>query len=402
MELITTQEALQIIQQHKIEPASKPLSLQEAYGKVLNEDIRADRDFPPFDRVTMDGIAINYSSFEKGQRSFPIEKTIAAGMPKSKLDDSSKCVQIMTGAIMPEGVDTVIRYEDISIEGDQATVNEEAIKSKQNVHFKGIDKKVGDVILTKGKLLGAPEMNIAAAVGKEQLEVLIPPKAMIITTGDELVGIDETPQAHQIRRSGNYGVRALMENWGIETEMTHLDDDKELMKSELESILQDYQMVVLTGGVSKGKFDFLPEVMEELGVQKLFHKVAQRPGKPFWFGKTGSDSLVFALPGNPVSSFMCAAVYIRTWIAASLNQKPRKTFAILQEDVPFPKPLTYFIECRTMFSENGVMMAYPSLGNGSGDFANMVDADGFLVLPAGEGPFLKRNVYEFISYRNHL
>ena len=400
MDFISYQEALQIIGDNKCQPTSTKVDLQKAIGKVLNEDIYADRDFPPFDRVTMDGIAINYSAFESGQRIFSIEKTIAAGMSKSALEDGAKCVQIMTGAIMPDGVDTVIRYEDITIVDEVTTINEEAIRAKQNVHFKGIDKKQGDIILSKGKLLGAPEMNIAAAVGKDELEVLIPPKAMIITTGDELVAIHEKPEAHQIRRSGNYGVRALIENWGAETEMLHLPDDKKLMIDALSAVIKNYQMVVLTGGVSKGKFDYLPEVMEDLGVKKHFHKVKQRPGKPFWFGTAKNGTTVFALPGNPVSSFMCAAVYIRHWLCESLSLNTKTQHVVLKEGVSFPKPFTYFMECITSFNEQGQLEALPSRGNGSGDFANMVDADGFIVLPAEMDRFEKGQVYPFISYRN--
>ena len=389
MDFISYQDALQVIGNNKCKPHSAKIDLQHAHGKVLNEDIYADRDFPPFDRVAMDGIAIKFSSFESGQRIFSIERTIAAGMPKTTLEDESKCVQIMTGAIMPEGVDTVIRYEDITIAHEVVTISEEAIKPKQNIHFKGVDKKQGDVILSKGKLLGAPEMNIAAAVGKNKLEVLIPPKAMIITTGDELVGIHEKPEAHQIRRSGNYGVRALIENWGVETEMLHLSDDKKFMADALSVVIKNYQLVILTGGVSKGKFDYLPEVLEDLGVKKHFHKVKQRPGKPFWFGKAENGTTVFALPGNPVSSFMCAAVYIRHWLSESLNIQNRQSFAVLTEHVNFPKPFTYFMECQTAFNNNGQLEAIPSRGNGSGDFANMVDADGFIVLPAQLDTFEK-------------
>ncbi len=402
MEFISSQEALDIIADHKIQLGSKKVNLQEAYGKVLNEDIYADRDFPPFDRVTMDGIAIRFSTYENGQRTFAIEKTIAAGMPKSMLDDSHKCVQIMTGAIMPDGADTVIRYEDITIEENTARVNTDSLKPQQNVHFKGIDRNAGDVVLYKGTLLGAPEMNIAAAVGKDELNVLTPPKAMIVTTGDELVAIHETPKEHQIRRSGNYGIRALVENWGIQTEMLHLDDDKKLMSDALSAVLKNYDLVLLTGGVSKGKFDYLPDVLEELGVEKHFHKVKQRPGKPFWFGQAPNGSVVFALPGNPVSSFMCTAVYVRAWLAKSLDLKTNNMFARLTEDVSFPRPLTYFMECSASFSDDGIVLATPSLGNGSGDFANMVSANGFIVLPPEKDIFKAGEVYPFISYRNHF
>jgi molybdopterin molybdotransferase len=368
-------------------------------GSILKEDLVADRPFPPFDRVTMDGIAIDFKAFEQGQTVFDIEHTIPAGTAQYSLKNKACCVQIMTGAMMPVGADTVIRYEDISIKENKATINITELRRKQNVHFRGIDKKQGDLIVKKGVQLGAPEMNIAAAIGKAQLQVLCPPKAMIITTGDELVPINEIPEPHQIRRSGNYGVQALLNQLGIKTEMHHLNDDKALIKKELKSIIETYSCIVLSGGVSKGKFDYLPEVLEELGVKKHFHKVNQRPGKPFWFGTATNGTTIFALPGNPVSSFMCAAVYIRAWVNASLNLPQRNMKVKLGSDVNFMPPLTYFLECAVVYNDQAELMAYPSIGHGSGDFANLVDADGFVVLPEDQNTFKKGEVFDFIPFR---
>ena len=148
----------------------------------------------------MDGIAINFDAFEKGQRAFDVLETIGAGVPQKTISEADKCVQIMTGAIMPNGLDTIIRYEDITIENGVATINEEAIERQQNIHFKGEDRKQGEVVLEKGKELGPTELIVAAAVGKSALKVYKMPKAAIITTGDELVDIDDQPEAHQIRR----------------------------------------------------------------------------------------------------------------------------------------------------------------------------------------------------------
>ncbi|MFT6827478.1 MAG: molybdopterin molybdotransferase [Roseivirga sp.] len=402
MEFIPYLEALSIVKNHPFKPIQSEKELKDCLGLILNEDLVADRPFPPFDRVTMDGIAIDYKAFEQGRRTFEIEKTIPAGTAQYALQNNQYCVQIMTGAIMPMGVDTVIRYEDITIDGTNATINIETIKLQQNVHFEGMDKLKGDIIVKKGIRLGAPEMNIAAAIGKSKLSVLSPPKTIIITTGDELVPIDDIPEPHQIRRSGNYGIQAILNQLGIETSMHHLNDDKALIKKELNTFIETYNCIVLTGGVSKGKFDFLPEVLEELGVKKHFHKVNQRPGKPFWFGTAPNGTTIFALPGNPVSSFMCASVYLREWVNTSLKQSETAIKVKLDQDVNFPAALTYFLECSTAFNENAELMAHPFIGHGSGDFANLVAADGFIVLPADKTTFKKGEVFDFVPYRSQF
>lgn len=400
--MISYKEALDIIAKHPFSPKSGQLALNEINGHVLNEDILADRDFPPFDRVTMDGIAINHAAYAKGQRGFAIEKTIGAGMPQSSLEDAVKCVQIMTGAMLPLNADTIIRYEDITIVDDVATINVDSVKHTQNVHFKGEDKKQGDKVLAKGTVLGAPEMIIAASVGRPTLEVLLPPKAAIITTGDELVGIEESPLDHQIRRSSNYGVQDLLKQWNIDAKQHHLVDNKELMVRELSSIIATVDLLVLTGGVSRGKFDFLPDVLEELGVVKHFHKVKQRPGKPFWFGTAPNGTTVFALPGNPVSTFACANVYIKHWLSLSLGLKQYPIYVKLTQDVEFQPPLTYFLECKAAFNTSAELEATPYRGHGSGDFANMSEANGFIILPDDKSSFMKGEVYPYVQYRKTL
>lgn len=397
--MITYQEAIDIITKHTFKVETETVSLNDTDGRVLAEDVIADRDLPPYDRVTMDGISISFDAFDKGQRSFCIEKTIGAGMPKARLEDATQCVQIMTGAIMPDGADTVIRYEDINIEDNVATIRED-VKHKQNIHFKGQDKRQGEIVLSKGITLGATEAIVAAAVGRSSLEVIKLPKAAIITTGDELVNIDEMPLDHQVRRSSNYGAQNVLKQWGIDSKQYHLRDDKALMIEEISRILDQYELVVITGGVSRGKFDYLPEVLDELGVTKHFHKVKQRPGKPFWFGTAANGSTVFALPGNPVSSFVCANAYIRPWLKASQNLPYKLPAVRLMNDVTFKPDLTYFLECSIAVSDKGVIEAQTFKGNGSGDFANMTQADGFVVLPQGKTDFKAGEVYPYIAYRS--
>jgi molybdopterin molybdotransferase len=400
--MINYHEALDILKSHPYPLKVETVGILEADGRVLAEDIIADRNLPPYDRVTMDGIAINFDAFEKGQRQFEVLETIGAGVPQQTIEEVDKCVQIMTGAIMPKGLDTIIRYEDIHIDNGVATINEETIERQQNIHFKGEDRKQGEIVLEKGKALGPTELIVAAAVGKSELAVYQLPKAAIITTGDELVDINDEPAAHQIRRSSNYGVHALLNEWGITVKQFHLKDNKGQLSNELSSIIETYDLLVITGGVSRGKFDFLPEVLDELGVKKHFHKIKQRPGKPFWFGTSPNGATIFALPGNPVSSFVCANAYLKYWLKSSLGQNADLGFVKLANDVTFMPELTYFLECKVHTTSSGERLATTIKGNGSGDFDNMTLADGFVVLPEEKNEFFAGEVYPYIPYRNSI
>ena len=396
---IPYEQALSILTEHKSDfpIVSKPL--EECVGAYLAEDLLSDRDFPPFDRVTMDGIAIPYTAFEKGQRKFKIEAVAPAGIPQKKLKDTSNCIEVMTGAIMPKGVDTVIRYEDLLIENGIAMINLDDLNRKQNIHFKGIDIAKNTRIVEKGKQLSSAEINIAAAVGKAELKVVQLPKAIIISTGDELVPVSETPELHQIRRSNIYGIKNTLTEWGLEADLEHLPDDKEKMLSIISQLLKEYELLIFTGGVSKGKFDYLPEVLEKLNVKKHFHKIQQRPGKPFWFGTNSTGRKIFALPGNPVSAFVCVYVYLQYWLKESLDLESETLYTELKKDVEFNPDLVYFLEAKLESRADGTLIADPIKGNGSGDFANLVKTDGFLILPQNKSQFFANEVYPFVPYR---
>ena len=177
---------------------------------------------------------------------------------------------------------------------------------------------------------------------------------------------------------------------GIKANLFHLTDDKALIFSKLQEILLNHDILLLSGGVSAGKKDFLPEILTNLGIKKLFHKVAQKPGKPFWFGKSEEGKTVFALPGNPVSTFLCFCKYF-------LTQKEEQV--ILDKDVFFKPNITYFVPVKPYF-QNGKMMATPFEGSGSADFANLTDCDGFVELPADNQEFRVGEVFEFVRFRN--
>lgn len=399
-EFIPYEKALSILEAHKSEFPIETRKLEDSIGAYLSEDLVADRDFPPFDRVTMDGIAIAFDSFKGGQREYRIESTAPAGSPQRSLQNKNNCIEVMTGAIMPKGVDTVIRYEDLKITDEKATVLLDVLQHKQNLHFQGIDIPDQKIIVAKGIRLSSAEINIAAAVGKDSIKVRKMPKTVIVSTGDELVPVYETPKLHQIRRSNVYGIQATLKEWGIIAELQHLPDEKGVMEVMISNFLEDYDLLIFTGGVSKGKFDYLPDVLESLQIQKHFHKIQQRPGKPFWFGTNEAGKKIFALPGNPVSSFVCVYIYLRFWLDKSLGIEQPKLFVTLNEDVQFDPDLIYFLEATLQSKGDGSLVADPVKGNGSGDFANLVKTDGFLVLPQNKSKFLKGEVYPFVPYRS--
>lgn len=395
--MTSVEQATRVILDHSIQFAVAKVSLGQSPGRVLAEELKADRDFPPFERVTMDGIAIEWQAWQTGRRSFPVQETIGAGAPQGMLRDKGQCIEIMTGAVLPQGADTVIRYEDVTIEDGVATINA-GVKEGQNVHHQGEDRKAGSVIVPAGERINAAIVGVAATVGKSALQVLEQPRIAVISTGDELVPIDTAPLPHQIRRSNVHAVAALLEEQHVACTIVHLGDNQQEIETSLADLLATHHALVLSGGVSKGKFDYVPAALEALGVKKHFHGVAQRPGKPFWFGTRQDGKAVFALPGNPVSSFVGTLRYVVPWLQTSMGLKSTRNFAVLTAPFSFGKPLTYFLQVALTMSPEGSLLATPVPGRGSGDHANLVDADGFLELPVGKDVYAAGEVYPVWRY----
>jgi molybdopterin molybdotransferase len=398
--MITVTEAYQLVLANKLRLKSTEVPLTEALGRVLDENIQADRPFPPFNRVTMDGIAISFNTFSTGTRDFPIEKVQAAGDEPYRLLNEGYCVEVMTGAILPEQTDVVIRVEDISISEGIAKVNIHQVERFQNIHLCGSDKPAGTVLLKKGVLLGPVEMSVAASVGKSTLKVLQYPKTVIVSTGDELVPVSEIPASHQIRISNSYAIFSFLKKGGIPAEMIHLPDNEEYVQNKIKELLDHYELIILSGGVSAGKFDYIPKALKEAGIQSFFHKVSQRPGKPFFFG-SNENTRVFALPGNPVSTLLCVVRYLIPWLKESIGLahaiQPKVK---LLKSIVFNAPLTFFVPVKlTANPETTILEAYPLPGNGSGDFANLLDADGFIELPENENEFQAGHFFTFWPFK---
>ncbi|WPU92577.1 molybdopterin molybdotransferase MoeA [Mucilaginibacter sabulilitoris] len=397
--MTTVQEAEKLILAQLRDYSTENMGFEQALGRVLAEPIKADRDLPPFNRVTMDGIAINYAAIEKGISTFKIKATQAAGDEPAAIEELDECIEIMTGAVMPASVNTVIRYEDVEIRAGLASLHTRDIKPGQNLHLQGADKKDGDTLALPGQLITPAIISLAASVGKAHLLVKNVPRVVIISSGDELVDVHQTPSPYQIRKSNSYTVKAVLRLHGLKPDIIHIPDDPEVTRQQIQQCLQNYDVLLLSGGISMGKFDYIPQALEDLQVKKVFHKVAQRPGKPFWFGRHQSGILVFAFPGNPVATFMCLHKYFLTWLSATLGlAEQAPLYAVLDSDFSFQPPLQYFLQVKLQSNAQGLLMAKPIEGNGSGDFANLADTDAFLELPLERNDFRKGEVLRVLRF----
>lgn len=396
--MISVEEATAIIFSYLYKPGVTTVALEDAVNTYLAEAVAADRDFPPYDRASMDGIAISARAYADGQRKFVIDGIQPAGVPAAVLADPTHCLEIMTGAVVPGGADLVVRYEDVEITDGVAAVLSEEYYPSQNIHQKGVDVRKGDVLALPGTFLSPAEIALLASAGKDKVKIRRYPTAAVVSTGDELVEITATPASHQIRRSNSYALGAALRQSGIAPGLFHIPDEEDRLRGDLKNIIADHDLVILTGGVSRGKFDFVPAILEELGVKKRFHGVSQRPGKPFWFGTSDDGKVFFALPGNPVSTYMCFYRYVRPWLRTSMGASPERLTAILSEDYTFMPPVTCFLQV-SVGVDGGKLIAKPAPGGGSGDFANLGQVDGFLELPPGPTLFRAGDVFPYVPFR---
>lgn len=396
--MVSVSEATAIISKNLFTPAKLAVKVEKATGQILAESITADRDLPPFNRVSMDGIAIAFDEWIRGRRTFRIAGTQAAGEAQKALTDPSQCFEVMTGAVLPAGCDTVIRYEDLEVRSSEALITIESISQWQSVHLQGSDARRSELLLEPGLVLAPSEVALLSSVGKATVDVYAFPRTAIISTGDELVDIDEDPAPWQIRRSNSYALQSALRQMGGDGTCFHLKDEEAAMEKSLREIIEQFDLLLLSGGVSKGKFDFVPRVLEKIGIHKAFHQVSQRPGKPFWFGTSASGKIAFALPGNPVSTFMCFYRYVRPFILGSFGVSIPASSAILAQDFSFAPPLTCFVQV-SVRNDAGRAMAHPIAGGGSGDFANLKNVTGFLELPLEKNAFKAGEVFPYISFR---
>ncbi len=387
--MLTTAEASAAILAAMPAYPSEDVPVANAAGQVLQQTVVAERDQPPFDRVTMDGIAIAFADFDNGTRQFPIQATQAAGDPALALE-AGKCIEIMTGASLPDGADCIVPVERISVADDVAEIEADyGVEQQQFIHARGSDHVQGSELLTPGTRISPMDIAIISSCGLTEVDVSTAPTIRVISTGNELVPAGEPIKPHQIRMSNGPAMIAMLEHHGYaDSAHDHLVDEPDVLKQCIARHLEAADVLILSGGVSMGKADYIPQVLDELGVEMIFHKVSQRPGKPMWFGKGPDGQAVFALPGNPVSALVCIRQYVIPALnAASGLREPPPEFASLAQEFTFTPKLTCFLPVKLVSSVNGQNLAMPVHTNTSGDFASLSGTDGYIELALEETTF---------------
>lgn len=377
--MISFDGALRIIAEHSRILGAETVPADDADGRVLAEDIFADRDYPPFNRAAMDGYAIIYEDWVGGIREFIVSETILAGQPASKKLVKGSCYKIMTGAAVPGPANVVIRVEDSVIVGDKVRLTALSMKPYLNIARQGEDLLSGSTVAHKYAKLTPQLISILAVVGRERILVQKLPSVAVVTTGDEVVPLGQSILPYQIRNSNAYLIRSMLKNNGIVPAFVqHVRDDKEMIKEVLNEALRS-DIVVINGGVSAGEADYVPQLLEALHVQKLFHKVAIRPGKPIWVGAKPDGGLVFALPGNPFSCLVTFNLFVKLFLNLSQGLEAPQYFKL-----PFKGTRSKKVNLDEFFPariDADSMTVQPVSINGSGDIRLGLNAEAIALHP---------------------
>jgi molybdopterin molybdotransferase len=384
---VAAAEALILAHMPRFPARQEPLSA--CSGRVLAEDIHADRDQPPFDRVTMDGFAIAFRDFAAGVRSFEVVGIQAAGAEPLQVG-AEQCVEVMTGAVLPAGADTVVPVERVQRNGAAAAIAADAtVAAEQFVHRRGSDRVQGSLCLRAGTRLGPPEIAVLAGAGHAAALVADIPRVAVMSTGDELVEVGKPIAPHQIRSTNDRAVEASLTQHRLgHVTRARLRDDAAALAIAIDRLDTEHDVLVLSGGISMGKFDFVPSVLTELGAKLVLQKVQQRPGRPMWFGVSARGKPIFALPGNPVSTLVCATRYLLPALRqASGLPAARPELVELTAPLEASPTLTIFTPVTLSSSERATLLASPHPTNTSGDFVTLAGTDGFVELAAKRGSY---------------
>lgn len=378
--MISLQEAQRLVKKQFRSFGKEIVLLDDATGRVLNEPVTADRDYPPFNRATMDGIAINSADWQEGIRMYNLTETVFAGKAAQKTISKGECYKIMTGAAVPAGADIVIRREDIAENENRLTVNVSEISPGQNIAPKGSDIKKGTTVIDPPQLIQPGTITTLASLGFDEVKVASLPSVAIITTGDEVVPVEAMVNEVQIRNSNQHLLKALLQQWKIKPAgVTHVKDEADALLQAVNRHRRN-DILILSGAVSAGDADFVPEVLVKAGAEKIFHRVAIRPGKPIWFGVFQNGPVVFALPGNPFSTFVTFKLFIEEFLVACFGLPERTMLQLPFTGTRVKK--TNLDEFFPVTIGGDPTVATPILFNTSGDITAVLKASGLAMQPA--------------------
>jgi molybdopterin molybdotransferase len=378
------EDARSLVLAHARPLAAQTVALGEALGRVLAEQIRAPEDVPAFENSAMDGFAVRAGDSGAGVRLIVVDES-QAGAPAGVALGPGQACAISTGAAIPGGADAVVPVEQTRRHDGAEVELLSAVEPGRHVRRAGDDLRAGDAVLLPGVRLGPAEIGVLASIGRAAVLAGARPRVAIVTTGDELVSVDQQPRHGSVRNSSAFVIPALVERAGGQAvSVVHARDDPALIRDAIAAAL-GADAVVITGGMSVGDHDHVAAVLDELGVERHLAGVALRPGKPFWFG-TREQALVFGLPGNPVSSLVTFLLFARPALQALAGEAPtrQRTVAILEQNCRRTPARVEAIRCRLTLRPDGWHVT-PTGVQDSHILTSMLGADALAMIPAGSG-----------------
>lgn len=375
-QFITIEEAQALVLAQVGVATTETIGLENAFQRTLAKSVNADRDYPPFNRAAMDGIAIDSTDFlERNISQYEVIEEILAGGESTKKLASGQCYRIMTGAAVPDSANVVIKIEDCTLTKNSVSVNKDLkIRPFLNIAQQGEDAKAHQGILEVGTELNATCMAALASVGASSVSVFKKPMVAIISTGEEVVEVSKIVTPFQIRNSNAYALQGFLAAIGIERVKRYLVGDNIILLKQIITEALSADIVIITGGVSMGAADFVPQILHSLGVEPIFHKVKIKPGKPLWFGRS-EGSVVFALPGNPMSVQATFKLLVEPYIASFMRQTPKLiTYLPLALDRKKKVALDEYFSCKLSGSKPTTLV--PIANNGSGDIISNIHSHG--------------------------
>ncbi len=394
--MLLYEEALQNLLSRVPKPAITEVPLLESLGAVLARDVVADLDLPPFHKSSMDGYAFRTADLPGGTGHLPIAGVVAAGVAEPPRLEAGRAWQIMTGAPVPEGADAVQMVEKTHRDGPDVEILE-GVAPGENISPRGNEVKRGSVALAAGRPIGPQEIAVLATFGRTSVPIFKRPSAAIVSTGDELVSIDQSPRFGQIRNSNAYMLAAQCQRLGLKARrLPAVSDDRARIREAIEDGLRD-DLLIFSGGVSMGEFDHVHTALRDFGVEIFFHKAAIKPGKPLIVGEKGGR-MVFGLPGNPVSSFVTFEVFVkpavRRWTGLTAPS-PAKVRGRISRDIHQNPGRLFFMPAQTLFTPTG-FICQPLETKGSADIVAFSKADSMLLFPAESGFLAKGETVDII------
>jgi molybdopterin molybdotransferase len=409
--MLTVAQAREAVLRHCRELPAASCPLDAALGRALAEDVVADLDMPPFDKALVDGYAVRSADLDGAPRLLRLGELITAGRVPTRPLGQREAAQVMTGAPIPPGCDAVLMQEHVRLQGGTVVLPDGPIKPGQNVLHRGTEMRAGDVVAARGSILAPARLGVLASVGRAMVSVVPRPRVSIVSTGDELVEPAETPGPGQIRNSNAAMLRGLVIQGGGQPETEPIAPDDPAQLHQILGHGLDADILLVSGGVSTGQADLVPAALEALEVRSIFHKVRLKPGKPLWFGVGPSrgdrlGALVFGLPGNPVSGFVCFLLFVRpalTVLAGKRLADSDLRDVRLAGGFHHRGDRTTYFPCR-LVEQAGAPMDCPYVEtldwSGSADLRTVAQADGFAVFPSGDRDYAAGEIVGFLPTGN--